>query len=173
MKPVVSSIAVLTSSPTLEGFRTGLKRRDVFVPAGVRYADPRRGLLSGEAWNAARLTVCRSLDRSPDAKAEVGDLTARLDRAYRQVAANLPSNPAARIERRDGRDALVLSPLDKIERPASLIALQSAMPARMPRVDLPDILLEVAARSGFADASPMSASAMRASRSSPPVCAAH
>ena len=24
----------------LEGFRAGLKRRDVFVPTGVRYADP-------------------------------------------------------------------------------------------------------------------------------------
>ena len=65
----------------LEAFRAGLKRRDVFVPAGVRYADPRQGLLSGEAWNAARLTVCRALDRSPDAETEMGSLTARLDHA--------------------------------------------------------------------------------------------
>ncbi|HVI37448.1 MAG TPA: Tn3 family transposase [Gaiellales bacterium] len=136
----------------LEGFRAGLKRRDVFVPTGVRYADPRQGLLSGEAWNAARLTVCRSLDRSPDAEAEVGDLAARLDRAWRQVAADLPGNPAARVERRDGRDELVLSPLDKVEWPPSLIALQAAISARMPKIDLPDVMLEVAARSGFADA---------------------
>jgi TnpA family transposase len=136
----------------LEGLRTGLKRRDVFIPAGVRYADPRRGLLSGEAWNAARLTVCRSLDRSPDAETEVGDLAARLDRAWQQVATSLPSNPAARIERHNGRDELVLSPLDKIERPPSLIALQSAILARLPKIDLPDVMLEVAARSGFADA---------------------
>ena len=135
----------------LDAFRTGLKRRDVFVPAGRRYADPRQGLLSGEAWNAARLTVCRALDRSPDAETEVGDLTARLDRAWHQVAANLPNNPAARIERRNDRDELVLSPLDKLERPPSLIALQSAISARMPKVDLPDVMLEVATRSGFAD----------------------
>ncbi len=137
---------------TLESFRAGLKRRDVFVPAGVRYADPRQGLLSGEAWNTARLTVCRSLDRSPDAEIEMGDLTARLDRAWKQVAANLPNNPAARIERRNGRDELVLSPLDKFERPPSLIALQSAISARMPKIDLPDVMLEVATRSDFADA---------------------
>src|SRR3954453_21506492 len=136
----------------LEAFRAGLKRRDVFVPAGVRYADPRQGLLSGEAWNAARLTVCRSLDRSPDAEADIGDLTARLDRAWRQVAVNLPNNPAARIERRNGRDELVLSPLDRIERPPSLIALPSAIAARIPKIDLPDVMLEAAARSGFADA---------------------
>ena len=114
----------------LEGFRAGLKRRDVFIPAGARYADPRRGLLTGEAWNAARLTVCRSLDRSPDAGTEMGDLAARLDRAWRQVATNLPSNPDARIERRNNRDELVITPLDKIERPPSLIALQSAISVR-------------------------------------------
>jgi TnpA family transposase len=136
----------------LEGFRAGLKRRDVFIPAGVRYADPRRGLLTGETWNAARLTVCRSLDRSPDAETEMGDLAARLDLAWRQVATNLPSNSDARIERRNNRDELVLSPLDKIERPPSLIALQSAVSARMPKIDLPDVMLEVTARSGFAEA---------------------
>jgi hypothetical protein len=81
----------------------------VFVPGGVRYADPRQGLLSGEAWNTARLTVCRSLDHLPDAETEMGDLTARLDSAWKQVATNLPNNPAARIERRNGRDELVLS----------------------------------------------------------------
>jgi TnpA family transposase len=136
----------------LEAFRAALKRRDVFVPAGVRYADPRRGLLGGEAWNAARLTICRSLDRSPDAEAEIGDLASRLDRAWRQVAAHLPDNPAARIERKGSRDELVLSPLDRIERPQSLVALQAGIAARMPRVDLPDVMLEIAARTGFADA---------------------
>ena len=136
----------------LEAFRAGLKRRDLFVPAGVRYADPRRGLLGGEAWNAARPTICRALDRSPDAAAEIADLAARLDRAWHQVAANLPSNPDARIERRNDRDELVLSPLDKIEQPPSLIALHTAIAARMPRIGLPDILLEIAARTGFADA---------------------
>lgn len=136
----------------LDAFRAGLKRRDVFVPAGIRYADPRQGLLSGEAWNAARLTVCRSLDHSLDAEMETGDLAARLDRAWRQVAANLPNNPDARIERHNDRDELVLSPLDKLERPSSLVALQAAISVRMPKIDLPDVMLEVATRSGFADA---------------------
>jgi TnpA family transposase len=135
----------------LEGFRAGLRRRDVFVPAGVRYADPRRGLLGGEAWNAARPTICRSLDRSADGEAEVADLASRLDRAWRQVAGNLPSNPATRIEHRNGRDELVLSPLDKVEQPPSLIALQAAITARLPRVGLPDVMLEVAARTGLAE----------------------
>ena len=136
----------------LDVFRAGLKRRDVFVPAGVRYADPRQGLLNGNAWDTARLTVCRSLERSPDAEVEIADLSSKIDLAWRQTAANLPNNPAVRVEQRKGRDELVLSPLDRIERPSSLVALQSAVSARLPKIDLPDVMLEIAARSGFAAA---------------------
>jgi TnpA family transposase len=46
----------------------------------------------------------------------------------------------------------VLSPLDKLEEPESLIALRCAVEARMPRVDLPELVLEVQARTGFANA---------------------
>ena len=64
----------------------------------------------------------------------------------------MPNNPIARIERRNDRDELVLSPLDKLERPPSLIALQAAISARIPKIDLPDVMLEAATRSGFAEA---------------------
>ena len=70
--------------------------------------------------------------------------------AYRATIANLPVNPAVRIEGADGAD-LVLSPLDKLDEPASLVALRAAVAARLPRVDLPELLLEMHARTGFAD----------------------
>jgi hypothetical protein len=38
------------------------------------------------------------------------------------------------------------------EEPASLIALRRAVDARLPPVDLPEIILEIAARTGFATA---------------------
>jgi TnpA family transposase len=136
----------------LEAFRRALKRRDVFIMPGLRFADPRRGLLVGEAWESARLTVCRSLGRSADAEAELAGLGQRLDRAWRQVASGIAGNAALRIETRDGKDELVVRPLDKLDRPPSLVALQSAVQGRLPNVDLPDILLEIAARTGFAEA---------------------
>ncbi len=46
---------------------------------------------------------------------------------------------------------LVLSALDKPEEPPSLIALKAAVAARMPLEDLPEMLLEMHARTGFAD----------------------
>ena len=156
----------------LEAFRAGLKRRDVFVPAGVRYADPRQGLLSGEAWNAARLTVCRSLDRSPDAEAEIGDLTARLDRAWRQVAANLPKQSGCpdRAPQRPGRAGAEPTRQDRAaaqpHRPAigHLGTDTEDRPAGRHAGELPHAPVSPTPL-------PMSASAMRASRSSPPACA--
>jgi len=54
-----------------------------------------------------------------------------------------------RIEKVNGQDDLILTGLDKLEEPFTLVKLTEQVGARMPRVDLPDILLEVATRTGF------------------------
>jgi TnpA family transposase len=76
-------------------------------------------------------------------------LTQELDQTFRTVTARLPQNPFVRFETVDGKRDLVVSPLEKLEEPASLIALREAVAARLPRVDLPELLLEIAARTGF------------------------
>jgi TnpA family transposase len=133
----------------LESFRGALKRREISTAPSIRFADPRHGLLEGAAWAAARVTVCRTLGRSADAGAELADLERRLDRAYRRVAANLPSNPRLRFEQRRGRKELVLTGLDRLPEPESLGRLRAMVGERLPEVDLPDVLLEIAARTGF------------------------
>jgi TnpA family transposase len=130
----------------LDAMRTGIRRRDLFASPSLRYADPRIGLLDGPAWEAARPSICRTLGLSTDAPAEVSRLAERLDAAYRDTAANLPKNAAVQV---DGAE-LVLSALDKLEELPSLIALRAAVAARLPRVDLPELLLEMHARTGFA-----------------------
>jgi len=74
----------------------------------------------------------------------------QLDEAYRRVAANLPHNPAFRIERVKGKDRPVLTPLDKLDEPQSLIRLRSAVDALLPRVDITDAILEIHGCTGFA-----------------------
>ena len=49
----------------------------------------------------------------------------------------------------DGKDELVLTSPDKLEEPPSLVRLRNEIAARLPRVDLPEILLEIAARTDF------------------------
>ena len=131
----------------LDAMRVGIRRRDLFAAPSLRYADPRLGLLAGPAWESARPAICRTLGLSTDAPAEVARLAARLDAAYRDTAANLPANASVQA---DGGD-LVLSALDKLEESASLVALKAAVAARLPRVDLPELLLEMHAHTGFAD----------------------
>jgi len=46
---------------TLDRLRRAIRRRDVFPVRSLRYADPRKGLLTGAAWEAARPTVCRTV----------------------------------------------------------------------------------------------------------------
>lgn len=134
----------------LSRFRTALKRRDIFVSPSWRYADPCKGLLSGTEWKNTRPIICRTLDLSPNPKPTLDAFAKELDQTYRKVAARLPSNPAVRMEAMNEKEnELILSPLDKIEEPSSLVNLQAAVTARLPRVDLPEILLEIAARTGF------------------------
>ena len=136
----------------LDRLRVAIRRRDVFVSPSWRYADPRAGLLAGTEWQTARPVVCRSLGLSVQPAPTLTMLSKELDVTYRAVAARLPDNKAVRFETIAGKQELVLSPLDKLEEPPSLVALRKEVKSRMPRVDLPEILLEIAARTGCMDA---------------------
>jgi TnpA family transposase len=76
-------------------------------------------------------------------------LTMELDSTYRAVLARLPDNPAVRFELVANKHDLVLSRLEKTDEPASLAALRDKVLGMLPRVDLPELLLEIAARTGF------------------------
>ncbi|MFZ0255470.1 MAG: Tn3 family transposase, partial [Gammaproteobacteria bacterium] len=136
----------------LDELRGALRRRDVFVTPSWRYADPRAGLLAGAEWEAARPIICRTLGLTPDPRPVLAALSEELDRTYRRVTARLPENPAVRFKTTGDQTDLIVSPLDKLEEPPSLIQLREAVAARLPRVDLPEILLEIAARTGFTEA---------------------
>ena len=58
------------------------------------------------------------------------------------------------IERAGRRDVLTLTPLDKLDEPASLVDLRRDVTARLPRVDLTEVLLEVQAWTDFASRIP-------------------
>lgn len=133
----------------IDAWRAALKRRDLFVQPGIRYGDPRHGLLDGKAWEPSRLMVCRALGRSLDGDVELNSLSQLLDGALRKVAASARSNPDFRIETVDGKAEIKVDRLDRLDEPESLRQLRPAVATRMPRADVPDVVLEVMARSGF------------------------
>ena len=133
----------------LERLREALRRRDVYAPASSRWGDPRAQLLTGPSWETARDQVAASLAIDLDPRIEIRTLGDELDGAYRAVGSRLAENTAVRIETVEGRDRPVLTALDRLEEPATLIALRAAVDAVLPRDDLPDVLLEVAGWTGF------------------------
>ncbi len=76
-------------------------------------------------------------------------LSRELDQTYKTGAANLGTNPDIWVTQVDGKDELILTPLDKLPEPDTLVRLREAVHARLPRVDLPEVLLEIAARTDF------------------------
>lgn len=135
----------------LEELQIALKRRDVFVAPSWRYADPRAGLLDGVKWDATRPIICRTLGLSADPEPTLTALASELDLTYRAVAARLPDNPAVRFDMTGDKHELVLSPLDKLDEPVSLLELRKKVAGMLPRVDLPELILEIASRTGFTD----------------------
>ncbi len=138
----------------LERLHDALRRHDVFVDESARWGDPRAKLLTGEPWERVRPTICQSLGRKAEPKMEFEELARRLDEAYRTAAARFPQ-AGVRIEQVKNRagqeqDTLIITGLDKVEEPESLHLLRHRVARRQPLVDLPELLLEIQARTGFA-----------------------
>lgn len=134
----------------LARLQESLQRRDLFVTPSERWHDPRASLLHGAAWDVVRPQVCRTLGHARTPETELEALGRQVDDAYRRTAANLPTNTAVRLERDGNHPTLTLSGLDKLDEPPSLEALRAQVERRLPRLDLPEILLEVQSHTGFA-----------------------
>lgn len=136
----------------VEALQDSLKRRDVYVTPSERWADPRAKLLSGNEWEAARPQVLRTLELPSDPREYIEDLEQRLNEAYLRTADNAPNNAALQVVlNARGSKALDITNLDKLEEPDSLVELRKRLTALLPRVDLPELLLEIHERTGFAD----------------------
>ena len=136
----------------LEQLRSALRRRDVFVSKSTQWGDPRAQLLGPDSWGKARTSTCRMLGLSSTPKPFLENIGRELDEAYRRTADRWRQNAAVRIEVAGGREELVLTGLDGLEDPPSLVELRTLTERMLPQVDLPELLLEVNAWTGFADA---------------------
>jgi TnpA family transposase len=136
----------------VEQLHHALKRRDLYVPDSRKWGDPRSSLLSGNAWTDLKPEVCRSLDLDPNPYTVLSRLQAQLDETYWVLAERLPQHSSASIETVEGKSRLILQLDEAQESSPSLLELQDEVAARMPRIDLPDLLLDVQRWTGFADA---------------------
>ena len=124
----------------LTQFHRYLKRREIFAEGSSRWRDPRAQLLDGEAWENAKgpVLTALSLPESPDDLLREHART--LDAAYRDVAGRLDANTAVSV---DEKGRLHVESLEAMPERPSLIWLRKEVNARLPRVDLPEAILEV------------------------------
>ena len=140
----------------LEHLHRALRRRDVFAAGSVRWGDPRAQLLSGDEWQAARPQVLAALRLDEPPASHLSALGRTLDSAWRALAVRLAESgqagdsPPVRLEPDgDGRIRIRVAPLEAVPEPPSLLALRELAGRMLPRVDLPELLLEVDAWTGF------------------------
>ncbi len=133
----------------VERLHEGLRRHDVFVEPSEHWGDPRARLLQPEQWEGIRAQICQTLGRELSAERALESLRQQLEDAYQRTAANVPTNTALQIEQRDGEDVPNLERLERLEEPESLRSLREYVGARLPPVDLPEVILEVAHHTGF------------------------
>jgi TnpA family transposase len=132
----------------LELLHRSLRRRDVFAAGGDRWGDPRARLLSGDRWAAAQPRVLTALGLEAEPAGHLAELASELHAAYVQVAAGLPGNTAVRVE--GGR--LRLDRLGRAAEPELMAPFRRMVAGMLPRVDFPELLLEVAELTGLPDA---------------------
>ncbi|CAG7856584.1 hypothetical protein MCAMS1_01126 [biofilm metagenome] len=135
----------------LERLQKALKKRDVFVVPSWRYADPRANLLSGEERESNRPIICRTLGLPATVAPCLEAIAGELDFTYRSAVSRLHENTSVNFDSGNGKYTLIISPLDKITETDSLVNLRDTVMGMLPQVELPELILEIAARAGFTD----------------------
>ncbi|MGP5220776.1 MULTISPECIES: Tn3 family transposase [Micrococcaceae] len=137
----------------LEQLRASLRRRDVFALTSTRWSDPRAQLLTGSAWDTAREQALRSLSLEGPVSEHLAGKVEVLDAAWRGLSDSIgqagPEASLRLVEDGNGRVKLSVTPLDALVIPESLTNLRAQVAGMLPRVDLPEILLEVHSWTGF------------------------
>ncbi|MFF4779219.1 Tn3 family transposase [Microtetraspora fusca] len=125
---------------------TALRRRDVFAAGADRWSDPRARLLEGEGWDAARPRVLAALELEEEPAGHLAELASALEGAYTRVLDGLGTNTA--IQFVGGR--LRVEKLGPLAEPPLMTEFRALIDQMLPRVDFPELLLEVFDRTGLA-----------------------
>ena len=130
--------------------QAALKRGDVFVSHSNQYGDPRARLLEGEAWEAVKHDVHRSLNLPFKPAEMIERLDRGLNGTYKMVVKNLPNNQGLTFKRINDVMTPVLTEFDALPEPETLIELGKEIQSRLPEINLTELLLEINTRTGFA-----------------------
>jgi len=135
----------------LYGVQAALRSGDLWVPGSRRYTDPATLLLPSERWTAQRDDFCAVTGTDPDPNRPLDGLDAELHAAVAALEAVLADPASEGLARLSDDGELVVSPLPAEQLPAAVDALAEATSVRLPRVQLPELLIEVDQMTRFSE----------------------
>ncbi len=132
----------------LEVLWSALRSKDVYAVGAGRSGDPRARLIPDALWSVHSGSILTALGLDADPGAHLRKLAGDLGEVYRELAGSLDANPAVTI--RGGR----LSPakLEAAPLPEAYPVVHDAVMKMLPRIDYPELLLEVHGHTGMFDA---------------------
>jgi len=136
----------------MDRLQDALRRRDIYVEDSERWTDHRSKLLQGAEWEANKVQIYRSLGHPINVDDTLMGLSKQLDTAYRQTIERFDQNTAVRVEYANEKPSLTITGLAKLDDLECLLALQDKVMDLMPSIDLPELVLEIHAHTGFLDA---------------------
>src|SRR5215831_5830946 len=133
---------------TLWHLRSALRSGSVWVEQSRRYADPDTYLIPPAEWPGRRLEVIHQTGTPGEGLQRLVERKIELEARMAQVEKLLARKDShVRVE----NDELILTPLEADKRPASAEILEDLITARLPRVELSELLLEVDTWTHFSD----------------------
>jgi TnpA family transposase len=127
--------------------RTALRAGNIWVEGSRRYADPESYLIPPAEWAHRREEISRLLDAPTAGAQRLHDHAQTLTQRLAAFAAALDRQEPVRLESGE----LVIAPLHAAAVPASQQWLEAEVAARLPRLELADLLVEVDGWTHFSD----------------------
>jgi TnpA family transposase len=135
----------------LYGVQAGLRSGDLWVPGSRRYTDPATLLLPPERWAGQRDDFCAVTGTDMNPHRQLERLDTELHSAVAALEAVLADPSSEGLARLGDEGELIVSPLPAEQVPAEAEALAEATAARLPRVQLSALLIEVDRLTGFSE----------------------
>ena len=135
----------------LYGVQAGLRSGDLWVAGSRRYTDPATLLLPPERWVNQRDDFCAATGTDANPRRQLERLDAELHAAVAALDAVIADPSAEGLARLGDDGELIVSPLPAEQLPTEAEALAGATAARLPRVQLPALLIEVDKLTGFTE----------------------
>jgi TnpA family transposase len=119
--------------------RGALRAGNLWVEGSRRYTNPESYLIPSERWAELRTETCLLINAPEDGAVRFTQRAQEMEQAAAHLALQLRGQDKVRIENGE----LIVSPLEAEERPAGSVELEELVVERLPRIDLPALLIEV------------------------------